>query len=69
VLAETGMRAKRVSTGFGTRATEDAAPRRIDWSLVLNPLRSEGEAFRFLLYALAVIATIVVVIVVVRAVA
>jgi hypothetical protein len=25
VLAETGMRAKRVSPGFGTRATEDAA--------------------------------------------
>jgi hypothetical protein len=69
VLAETGMRAKRVSTGFGTRATEDAATRRIDGSLVLNPLRSEGEAFRFLLYALAVIATIVVVVLVVRAVA
>jgi hypothetical protein len=34
---------------------------------VLNPLRSEGEAFRLLLYALAVIATIIVVIVVVRA--
>jgi hypothetical protein len=34
---------------------------------VLNPLRSEGEAFRFLLYALAVIVTIIVVIVVVRA--
>jgi primosomal protein N' (replication factor Y) len=27
VLAETGMRAKRVSPGFGTRATEDAASR------------------------------------------
>jgi hypothetical protein len=35
---------------------------------VLNPLRSEGEAFRFLLYALAVIVAIIVVIVVVRAV-
>jgi hypothetical protein len=34
---------------------------------VLNPLRSEGEAFRFLLYALAVIVAIIVVIVVVRA--
>jgi bacteriorhodopsin len=34
---------------------------------VLNPLRSEQEAFRFLLYAIAVIATIVVLIVVVRA--
>jgi hypothetical protein len=34
---------------------------------VLNPLRSEGEAFRFLLYALAVIIAIIVVIVVVRA--
>jgi hypothetical protein len=36
---------------------------------VLNPLRSEGEAFRLLLYALAVIVTITVVIVVVRAIA
>ena len=37
--------------------------------LVLNPLRSEGEAFRLLLYALAVIVTIIVVILVVRAIA
>src|SRR6185437_1520002 len=29
VLAETGMRAKRVSPGFGTRATEDAAARSV----------------------------------------
>jgi len=35
---------------------------------VLNPLRSEDEAFRFLLYALGVIAVIVVLIVVLRAV-
>jgi hypothetical protein len=34
---------------------------------MLNPLRSEGEAFRLLLYALAVIMTIIVAIVVVRA--
>jgi hypothetical protein len=34
---------------------------------MLNPLRSEGEAFRFLLYALAVIVTIIVAILVVRA--
>ena len=34
---------------------------------MLNPLRSEGEAFRFLLYALAVIVAIIVVIVLVRA--
>jgi hypothetical protein len=34
---------------------------------VLNPLRSEGEAFRLLLWALAVIATVVVVVLVVRA--
>jgi hypothetical protein len=36
---------------------------------VLNPLRTEGEAFRFLLYALAVIVAIIVVILVVRAIA
>jgi hypothetical protein len=36
---------------------------------MLNPLRSEGEAFRLLLYALAVIVTIIVVILVVRAIA
>jgi hypothetical protein len=35
---------------------------------VLNPLRTEGEAFRFLLYALAVIVAIIVVILVVRAI-
>jgi hypothetical protein len=35
---------------------------------VLNPLRSEDEAFRFLLYAIAVIATIAILVVVLRAV-
>jgi bacteriorhodopsin len=34
---------------------------------VLNPLRSEDEAFRFFLYALGIIAAIVVLIVVLRA--
>jgi hypothetical protein len=34
---------------------------------VLNPLRSEAEAFRFLLYAIAVIVAIVVLVVVLRA--
>jgi hypothetical protein len=34
---------------------------------LLNPLRSEDEAFRFLLYAIAVLAAIGVVIVVLRA--
>jgi hypothetical protein len=34
---------------------------------VLNPLRSEDEAFRFLLYAIAVIGAIVVVILILRA--
>jgi bacteriorhodopsin len=36
--------------------------------VVLNPLRSEQEAFRFLLYAIAVIAAVVVLIVILRAV-
>jgi hypothetical protein len=35
---------------------------------MLNPLRSEDEAFRFLLYAVAVFVAIVVVILVLRAV-
>ena len=35
---------------------------------MLNPLRSEDEAFRFLLYAIVVIAAIVVVILVLRAI-
>jgi hypothetical protein len=34
---------------------------------VLNPLRSEGEAFRLLLYVLAVAAVVIVVVLVVRA--
>jgi hypothetical protein len=34
---------------------------------VLNPLRSEGEAFRFLVWVVAVFAAIVVVVLVARA--
>jgi hypothetical protein len=34
---------------------------------VINPLRSEGEAFRFLLYALAVIVLAIVVALIVQA--
>jgi hypothetical protein len=36
---------------------------------MLNPLRSEGEAFRLLLYVLAVFLVILVVVVIVRAIA
>jgi hypothetical protein len=35
---------------------------------VLNPLRSEDEAFRFLLYAIAVIVAIVVLVLIARAI-
>jgi hypothetical protein len=35
---------------------------------VLNPLRSEGEAFRFLLYVIAVAAVVVAIVLLVRAV-
>jgi hypothetical protein len=35
---------------------------------VLNPLRSEGEAFRFLLYVVAVVATIIVIVLLARAI-
>jgi hypothetical protein len=35
---------------------------------VLNPLRSEQEAFRFLLYALAFVAAVVVIVLLVRAI-
>ena len=34
---------------------------------MLNPLRSEGEAFRLLLYAIAVMVAIIVLIVILRA--
>jgi hypothetical protein len=34
---------------------------------VLNPLRSEGEAFRFLIYVAVVVAAIVALVLVVRA--
>jgi len=34
---------------------------------VLNPLRSEAEAFRFLLYVAAVVATVTIAVVVLRA--
>lgn len=36
---------------------------------MLNPLRSEDEAFRFLLYALAVIVVVIAAILIVRAIA
>jgi hypothetical protein len=36
---------------------------------MLNPLRSEGEAFRLLLYVLAVFAVIIVAILIARAIA
>jgi hypothetical protein len=35
---------------------------------MLNPLRSEQEAFRFLLYAIAVIGTIVALVLILRAI-
>ena len=35
---------------------------------MLNPLRSEGEAFRFLLYALALIVALIVLVLVGRAI-
>jgi hypothetical protein len=35
---------------------------------VLNPLRSEAEAFRFLLYVVAVVAAIVVIVLLARAI-
>jgi len=35
---------------------------------MLNPLRSEAEAFRLLLYVVAVVGTIVVIVVVARAI-
>jgi hypothetical protein len=35
---------------------------------MLNPLRSEGEAFRFLLYALAVIVALIVLVLAARAI-
>jgi hypothetical protein len=34
---------------------------------VINPLRSEGEAFRFLLYVIAVAAVVIAVVLIVRA--
>jgi hypothetical protein len=34
---------------------------------VINPLRSEGEAFRFLLYVLAFFAVLIAVVLIVRA--
>ena len=35
---------------------------------MINPLRSEGEAFRFLLWAVAVVAAITVLVLLVRAI-
>lgn len=46
----------------------DAPDSRVALHPMLNPLRSEDEAFRFLLYAIAVIAAIVVVVLILRAI-
>jgi hypothetical protein len=35
---------------------------------VINPLRSEGEAFRFLVYVLVIVATITAIVLIVRAI-
>jgi hypothetical protein len=43
------------------------AATRDPWSAMLNPLRSEQEAFRFLLYVIAVVALIIGVVLVLRA--
>jgi hypothetical protein len=42
--------------------------RQLGASSVLNPLRSEDEAFRFLLYAIAVIVVIVALVLILRAI-
>jgi hypothetical protein len=39
-----------------------------DGLLMLNPLRSEGDAFRFLLYVIAVFGTIIAIVLIVRAI-
>lgn len=51
-----------------TRAREDAAPRRVHGPVMLNPLRTEGEAFRVLLYVLAVIVAAIVIVLAARAI-
>jgi len=51
-----------------TRAPCEAAHSARCARAVLNPLRSEDEAFRFLLYAIAVILAIVALVVLLRAV-
>ena len=50
-------------------ASETSLPtaQRADGSLMRNPLRSEGDMFRLLLYVIAVFGTIIAIIVIVRA--
>jgi hypothetical protein len=63
--AEQGRRERSV---LCTRATEDAATRSVHAALMLNPLRTEGEAFRVLLYVLAVIVAAIVIVLAARAI-
>ena len=44
-----------------------AEPRQYDGGEMLNPIRSEGEAFRFLVYIVALAIAIAVIVLVVRA--
>ena len=61
-----GSRAQPI-LGIGKPDDRDPAPVSVRPRPVLNPLRSEQEAFRFLLYVAAVFIAITVVVLVVRA--
>jgi hypothetical protein len=62
-----GRRSDVPSGGAGPRNQPSSAGRERG-AVVLNPLRSEDEAFRFLMYAIAVIAIVVGLVLVLRAV-
>jgi hypothetical protein len=58
-----------LAAAFGGPLRADRRPRvPRDGALMLNPLRSEGDAFRFLLYVIAVFGTIIAIVLIVRAI-
>ncbi len=61
-----GSRAQPI-LGIGKPDDRDPAPVSVRPRLVLNPLRSEQEAFRFLLYVAGIVIAITAVVLVVRA--
>ena len=65
------LRRRRCGSSSTSASTSSSAPlqlHRREPQAMLNPLRSEGEAFRFLLWLIAIVVTIALIVLAVRAI-